>query len=54
MVAGQQIHDGLLLMRPRFHAFDVLHPGEETLIDLIRVDVALALVPIRRNAPSEP
>ena len=49
MVAGQQIHDGLLLMRPRFHAFDVLHPGEETLIDLIRVDVALALVPIRRQ-----
>ncbi len=30
---ASEVHDGLLLMRPRFHAFDVLHPGEETLID---------------------
>ena len=54
MVACQQVHDGLFLMRPRLDTLDVGHPAEEPLVDLVRVDVALALAPTRASAPSEP
>ena len=51
MVACQQVHDGLFLMRPRLDTLDVGHPAEEPLVDLVRVDVALALVPRGRQRP---
>ena len=49
MVAGQQIHNGLFLVRPRFNTLDIRHPFEKALVDLIRVDVALAIAPFRRQ-----
>ena len=49
MVAREQVHDGLFLMGPRLNTFDVRHPIEKSLVDLVRVDVALAIAPIRRQ-----
>ena len=49
MVAREQVHDGLFLMGPRLNAFDVRHPLEKALVDLVRVDVALAIAPTRRQ-----
>ncbi len=51
VVAREQAHDGLFLMRPWFDALDVLDPAEEALVDLVGVDVALAVVPIRSKRP---
>ena len=48
MVAREQVHDGLFLMGPRLNTFDVRHPLEKTLVDFVRVDVALVIAPIRR------
>ena len=54
MVAGEQVHDGLLLVRPRLDALDVLDPTEEALVDLVGVDVAPAAVPVGRQRPQRP
>ena len=49
MIAREQVHDGLFLMGPRLNTFDVRYPLEKAFIDLVRVDVALAIAPIRRQ-----
>ena len=47
MVAGEQVYDGLLVMRPRLDALHVLDPVEEPLVDVVVREVARAalLVP---------
>ena len=54
MVAGEQIHDGLLLVRPRLDALDVLNPAEEAFID---PSVSMLRSPSYQsgaNAPNDP
>ena len=49
MVAGEQVHDRLLLMRPRLDAFDVIDPREEALVDLVVAQWLHMGAPARRE-----
>ena len=53
MVAGQEIHNGLFLMRPRLDAFDLFHPAEEPFVDIIgrKIPLALVAVPFGSQTP---
>ena len=53
MVAGQEVHNGLFLMRPWFDAFDVFHPAEESFVDVIgrKIPFASVAVPFGGQPP---
>ena len=55
MVAGQEVHNGLFLMRPRLDALDVFHPAEEPFVDVVgrKIPFASVAVPFGGQPPQE-
>ena len=53
VVAGENVHDGLLLMRPWLDALHIDGPIEEPFIDIVRRQIAdaFAAVPVRGETP---